>query len=152
MPEFNFSNGSTNIEILKAALPYVNHRARKPMQFIIQAEELTASLRNVDNESSVSAFDLKEDSVDIESMLLHIKDLCATTDQERIDMMLNFIKTQKLYQSYRMFMASHPHNSKVSGFGLGSNNTMLEFLMSQMTPDQKSTFDTLSMMMSAMQQ
>jgi hypothetical protein len=166
MPGLNFSNEGTNkIEILKAALPYMSHKSKKPLQFIIQAEELSASLKSMDDDSSISAFDLDENPPDIEAMLLHIKDLCSAADQDLINVILNFFKTQKLYQSYSMFMGNNSLNNKMNGMGLGgmglggmglgdmgpgNSNSMLDFLMSQLTPDQKSTFETLSMMMSAM--
>lgn len=152
MPGFNLPPlNSNSIEILKTALPYMNNRARRPMQFVIQAEELVSSLRSTDDDSSVSAQNIKEEAVDIEPMLLQIKDLFTSTDQEMIDFLINFMRTQKLYRSYQMFMANQPSGKRVSGLGLGGNNSLYEFLMTQMTPEQKSTFETLSMMMNAMQ-
>jgi hypothetical protein len=151
------SNHNQPLEILKAAIPYVNSRARNSMQFIVQAEELTNSLKKMDNSSQLSACSLDEEPpIDMEALLLHIREVCPSAEQEMIDMMLNFMKTQKLYQAYRMFMTTNSFGSggKTNGFnpfGFGNTNHFMDFIMTQLTPEQKTSFETVRMMMSTMQ-
>ncbi|MCI8748709.1 MAG: hypothetical protein HFH67_12740 [Lachnospiraceae bacterium] len=108
---------------------------------------------------------------DPEAMLMNIKQFCNKKESETIQVLLNFIHADKLFKSYRDFAHSHPdmleaseinNNSTtplsilfqlINGLGsissnLNKNNTpggnfMMEFLMSQLPPEQKSAFEQL---------
>jgi len=112
---------------------------------------------------------------DPEAMLMNIREYCTKKESETIQILLNFIHADKLFKSYREFASSHPdmleasemNNSNstplsilfqlINGLGSISNNQdanaphgnkfMMEFLMSQLSPEQKSTFEQLQGLM-----
>lgn len=121
------------IEMLKAAIPYTEPRLRKPMQIVIQAEELAAYMRESENEADLQACDM--DSVgDLEGMMESIREYCNAAERETVDLVLNFIRVQRMYQLYRRYKKSN-------------GNEMMEFLTSQLTAQQRKTFDQMSSFM-----
>lgn len=104
-------------------------------------------------------------------MLMDIRQFCTKKESETIQVLLNFIHADKLFKSYRDFAHSHPdmleaseiNNNNttplsilfqlINGLGLISGNLnknnppggnfMMEFLISQLSPEQKSTFEQL---------
>lgn len=124
---------SRQIEMLKAAIPYTEPRLRKPMQIVIQAEELAAYMRDNENEADLQACDM--DSVgDLEGMMESIREYCNAAERETVDLVLNFIRVQRMYQLYRRYKKSN-------------GNEMMEFLTSQLTAEQRKTFDQMSSFM-----
>ncbi len=121
------------IEILRAAIPYTEPRLRKPMQIVIQAEELAAYINDNESEADLQACDM--DSVgDVEGMMESIREHCNAAERETVDLILNFIRVQRMYQMYRRYKSS-------------SSSGMMEFLASQLTPEQRKTFDQMSAVM-----
>lgn len=109
-----------------------------------------------------------------EAMLMNIREYCTQKESDTIQILLNFIHADKLFKNYRDFAHSHPDMLESADIGtnttplnvlfqlvngLGSlsnnfnkstasgNNFMMEFLMSQLSPEQKSTFEQLRGMM-----
>jgi hypothetical protein len=145
----NNNNGNLynhNMELIKAALPYVSHPARKSMQLLIKTNELVETLNGTDDSDEVAACDLENDAVDIEAMLLNMRELCTGKELETVDMMLNFIKAQRLFNTYRSYTAKE-QNAEDGSQNPGNAPNLMEFILSQLTPEQKSNFETMSMML-----
>lgn len=112
---------------------------------------------------------------DPEAMLMNIREYCTKRESETIQVLLNFIHADKLFKSYREFTSSHPDMLEAAEInnnatplsilfqlinGLGSlsgnfnkdapsgKNFMMEFLMSQLSPEQKTTLQQLQGIMS----
>ena len=149
-------NGLSHIlDIVKAAFPYLDSDSQQSVDLLIKTGELMDAFQTRKQKSSVTAFSLKKDNIDIEALLTNIRDVCYDQERELIDMFLNLMKAKSLYDTYSAFastMASQSGDSEnsdgSSGFG---NSDMMEILSSMLTPEQKSTFDNINMMFSAMQ-
>lgn len=92
----------------------------------------------------------------MEDILLQLKNAGTKKEQETIDNMINILKMQKLLQGYRSFMqtkqaAQNTQSPNASGqTSGGSSDTLMEFLMSQLSPEQKSNFENINMVLNAM--
>lgn len=128
-----------NIEMIKAALPYMNSRAQKSFEILIKTDELRNTMQNLDSKE-LSACDVKPNSIDMETFLLQMRSLSNKRESEMIDNMLHFIKMQKLLTTYRSFMNTKPENA----------DSLMEFFLSQMAPEQKANFENMNMMFNAM--
>lgn len=128
-----------NVEMIKAALPYMNSRTQKSFEILVKADELRNTIQNLDSKE-LSACDVKPNSIDMETFLLQMRSLSNHRESEVIDNLLHFIKMQKLLGAYRSFMNTKPENS----------DNMMDFFLSQLTPEQKSNFENMSMMFHAM--
>ena len=100
-----------------------------------------------------------------EALLIHIREFCTPKESETISLILNFIHADRLFKSYKDFTDAHPDMLKAADIsqkpsspieilfqminGIGSitggkntdKNYMLEFLMSQLNPEQKAIFE-----------
>ncbi|MFW5645858.1 MAG: hypothetical protein ACOCMX_01040 [Acetivibrio ethanolgignens] len=128
-----------NIEMIKAALPYMNSRAQKSFEILVKTDELRNTIQNLDSKD-LSACDVKPNSIDMETFLLQMRSLSNKRESEMIDSMLHFIKMQKLLTAYRSFMNNKPENA----------DNLMEFFLSQMAPEQKANFENINMMFNAM--
>ncbi|SES70723.1 hypothetical protein [[Clostridium] polysaccharolyticum] len=148
-------NGSTEylLNIIRAAIPYVTSRTRSNMEVAIKTGELAESFQGRGNSPELEACDLGEETVDVEGLLLSVQNVCVGREREMVNTALNFYKTRSLYQAYQAFRRNtlQPELQAASvgneqGHSNNPNNTMFDFLMSQLTPEQKSTFDTMNML------
>lgn len=127
------------VEMIKASLPYMNPRTKKSFEILIKADELMDSLHTLDG-VEVSACDVHSNSIDMETFLSQIRALSNSKESQMIDSLLHLIKMQKLLSAYRSFMTTKPENS----------DNLMDFFLSQMSPEQKSNFENISMMFNAM--
>ena len=128
-----------NIEMIKAALPYMDSRTQKSFEVLVKTDELKNTLQNLER-SDLSACEVKQNSIDMESFLFQMRALGNTQECELIDRILHFIKMQKLLSAYRSFMNTKPENS----------DNLMEFFLSQMPPEQKANFENVSTLFQAM--
>lgn len=146
MANTNFLNHH-NIELMKAALPYLPPSAQKSVEVVSKAEELVNTLSSPAPEGDLSAASLSGQHMDMEGMLMQMRGICNKREQEMIDNMLNIVKMQRLLQGYRSFVTTSQHSDKAPG---SSQDTLMEFLMSQLSPDQKSTFENMNLVFNTM--
>lgn len=140
------------LEIMKAALPYMNPPAQKSVEILIKAEDFVGAIQTFDHTTELSAASLRREPVEPEIILNQIKSLCTKEEQTMIDNLLNIITMQKLIQNYRTFMALQ---QKVTGNATStgqtsSNDRLMEFLLAQLTPEQKNNFDSINMVLNTM--
>ncbi len=140
------------LEIMKAALPYMHPQAQKSVEILAKAEEFVEALKSFDDASEVSAASLRREPVEPEVILNQIKALCTKEEQVMIDNLLNIITMQKLIQNYRTFMSLQQRVSGKSSSGgqTSSNDRLMEFLLSQLTPEQKNNFESINMVLNTM--
>ncbi len=175
MPNFTFMNHH-QLDLMKAALPYLAPRMQKSINVMSIAEELVSTIQSPQPTPELSAMSLSSGNASMEDILSQIKPVCNRQEQELIDNMVNVMKMQKLFQGYSSFMATrqaanlantvsaaegktdgaqnNTHsqnfgNQSHSGFG-GSQDTLMEFLMSQLAPEQKSNFENISMVLNSL--
>lgn len=169
----NSTGGSLNrnglshaMDIIKAAFPHLDSGTQQSVDLLIKAGELMDSLTVLKDPNRVSSLSLSKPNIDIESLLTSIRSVCYDKERELIDMVLNFIRAKNLFDTYSILsqtMASGSTDSTTNQSGSnmfaslmgglnGENNpNIAELLESMLTPEQKSTFDNLSMMLNFMQ-
>ena len=138
---------SRQLNILKAAMPYAALRFRKPMQIIIQAQELSdymsgSAVAPGDGGSDMEAYELKDEDAgetggNIEGLIENIRPYCTSDEISMFNTILGYIRTRNMLRSYMGFMAS------------GAGSTMMDFMMSRLTPEQRSMYERMSTMYNA---
>ena len=135
------------LEIMKAALPYMPPQAQKSVEILVKAEEFLEAVHTFEDTSELSAASIRREQVEPEIILNQIKSLCTKEEQNMIDNLLNIITMQKLIQNYHTFISLQKN---VLGNSASSNEQLMEFLLTQLTPEQKNNFDSLNMVLSTM--
>lgn len=158
------------IDILKAAFPHLDSDSQQSVDILVKTGELITTVTELNQNHSVASLSVRKQSIDLEALLTSIRDVCYPREREIIDMILNIFKAKNLYQTYvnlSQIMASQSQSTEsfegaeyASGsnssanfgnmFGMNGNPDMMEMLTSMLTPEQKSTFDNLNMMLNTM--
>lgn len=151
------------MSMLRAALPYTSGNQRHALQMVLQIDTLISTARRG------TANDLEACDVEAapEEMLLQIQEFCTPRESDMVQTILNFIKANHLFQNYREFMASHPDNQEsgelqaasiprrggtnpinmlfqlFGGLGGGNSGHLMEFLITQLPPEQKQLFEQI---------
>lgn len=147
------------VDLMRAAFPFLDSDTQQSVDLLIKTEELMQNFQNVNNK--VSAFSINKKSIDLEGLLKGIRDVCYPKEREIVDMLLNVFQAKKFYETYATIkeaMASQTDKSENTEskssnmFGMNNNANMSEILDAFLTPEQKSTYENLSMMFNLMQQ
>ena len=147
-----FSNEhQRRLAMLKAALPYVPPQNKKAMEIILQADNLLclASEVSADDDMTLRAAqaDAPASPAVYEKLLLNIKDYCTPAESEIVRMLLNFLHADELFKNYRDFTKNH-YAMQTEEYSENDNqNFMMEFLMSQLSPKQRTTFEQVTTIM-----
>ena len=140
-------------DIMRAALPHLNTQSKRPIELVLKTSELLDAIANPDS-GELSACALDKEPIDLEAMLLHVQEVCNEQEKEQVNLILNFVKARKLYQTYQSFRINNPgfqgDNPGSGPFSSGGFPSMMDFFTSQMSPEQKSSFDNISMILNAM--
>lgn len=90
-----------NLQMLKAAIPYINNNSQKSMAFLVKFMELqrTVSLfKDSENSLQMCAAPETEEPRPLQ-MLSDIREYCSEKDQETIDMFINFVQMFSTYET-----------------------------------------------------
>ena len=145
-----------HLSMLRAAIPYVSPESRHAMEIILQADNLINLAKNgPEPELSSCAIEstdnnnIADNFSNAEALLMHIREFCTPKESETIQLILNFIHADRLFKNYKTFASLHPEILKAAETSSksSSNNVMMEFLMSQLNPEQKTTFEQLQNIM-----
>lgn len=133
------------IDMLRTVIPYTAPDVRKPIQILLQVQELSEYIQG-NKDPELEACDL--DNVgDIEGMMESLRQYCTVKEKDTVDLVLNYVRAQRMYQTYRGYAASTGKQKNDSYSDNGNN--MMEFLMSQLSPEQQKMFAQMSTMMNA---
>ena len=138
--------------MLKAALPYVPPQNKKAMEIILQADNLLCLASEVssnDDDMTLRAAqaDTPATPAVYEKLLLNIKDYCTPAESEIVRMLLNFLHADELFKNYRDFTKNHYAMQTEEYNENDKQNFMMEFLMSQLSPKQRTTFEQVTNIM-----
>lgn len=155
------------LDIMKAAFPHLDNETQESASLIIQTTELMDTLQSVRSKDRVSAFSFQKQNIDIVALLNSIRKVCYARERQIIDSILNIMNMKSMFETYSALssmMASQAETTDNStenktnsaeannGFGSGLNPNMMELLSTMLSPEQKGTFDNLSMMFNMMQE
>ena len=145
-----------HMAMLKAALPYVMPESRRAIEIMLQADALihTARGQNEDQYSLEAAGLSLEDretapafTPNPETMLQCIREYCTPREADFIQTVLNVLQANRLFRGYREFQKSHPAADLAAAGNSSPNSQLMEFLLSQLAPEQKSTFEQFQQIM-----
>ena len=144
-----------HMEMLKAALPYIPPSNRRSIELIIQANALVHLARN-NSSPDIEGCSIDSFTAEPETMLMSIREFCTPSEASMLQVILNFIHADRLFRKYNEFASSHTETLEAAQFnqtsspismlfqlinGLGNNNLTFEFLMSQLSPEQRKIFN-----------
>lgn len=118
--------------MLRAALPYTTGPRHHAIEMLLQVNTLYHMASHPPEENDMEACGMEARP---EDMLLSIQEYCTPREADLIQMILNFRKASHLFQSYREFMSTQN--------GGNHSNNMMDFLITQLPPEQKQLFEQL---------
>lgn len=134
------------LEIIKAAIPYINTTEQRMISVYVKASELmdTISIFQKPN-NSISICSQETGSGSPLDMLNDIKAVCTNTEKETINMIVNFLNAFQLYNTYKDAFGA---DDTIFANALGGNSStnMFDTLKELLTPEQQQMFDTFSIM------
>lgn len=152
-----------HMAMLKAALPYVMPESRRAIEVMLQADALIHTARGMQEQEDygLTAAEVQLDGegktgtpapfrADPENMLQCIREYCTPREADFIQTILNVLQANRLFRNYREFQKTHPaasHSDLSAAQTGGTNNQLMEFLLSQLAPEQKSTFEQFQRIM-----
>ncbi|EXG86292.1 hypothetical protein [Lacrimispora sp.] len=172
--------GDNHLQMMKAALPYMSVSQQRFMSYFVKINELRRTI-NLFEEGEVAAMGLnssreRERNNNPLDMLNTIKSFANPAEQDLIDLIINFsqglrlansspdpspipsstIPVQAQSQSQFQSQSQTEGSSRPTGNHRQNNNPFgrmpLDQLKNFMPPDQQAKFETMQLMMSAMQQ
>lgn len=139
LTDFDSLTFSHSLQVLKAALPYMQNQEQKTFTIFIKALELRNALLLIqEEENQLSACSIDSEENQVANMLTHIRSYCTEKEQEFIDLFLNFTQAFQLFNTYR---SSMPESS-------GENNSFFDILKNMLTPEQQEAFNGYSQLFS----
>lgn len=114
-------NSGHILEILHAAMPYIDSRRQGTIETLAKATDFIHSARNSHQPTAeLSAASIQSRPTDVECMLNSIRTVGSFSERDLIDKMLNYFKAKKLYQTYSLFN-QNKDILKATGSGPSSN-------------------------------
>lgn len=137
---FDAATQSHHLEIIKAAIPYINNSEQRVISVYVKASELAETMEIFRKpEASIGITAQGSEGASVMDMLNDIKAVCTSKEQETINMMINFSNAFQMYQSYSQTFGD-------SGMEQPNSSNMLDGLKGLLTPDQQKMFETYSVM------
>ena len=103
MTELDYLTASPHLQMIKAALPYINIQEQRIFSLLVKIGELqrTVQLFGNSEEGDLSICSLEEDTpASPVDMLNAMKPFGTEAEQDFIDLIVNFLQGSQLYQSY----------------------------------------------------
>ena len=135
--------------IFRAAMPHVHPQIQSSMNLLLKANDLMDTIQEASAPSELSTMGLDAEPVNPEELLTSIRPACNSKEMEFVDMILNFLKAGKLYNAYRSYNSEELQAADIgtSAAGGRKQKSLKDFLVSQLTPEQRSTVEMFNMVM-----
>lgn len=104
MTELDYLTAAPHLQMIKAALPYINLSEQRFVSLFVKINELqrTMDLFHEKESGMVGICSLEEDEPSSPlDMLNAMKPYGTESEQEFIDLIINFLESSRIYQSYR---------------------------------------------------
>lgn len=146
LTDLDYLIGDHHLQMIKAALPYMNVPEQRLVSVFVKINELkrTMNLFNDEEVATMGICSLEKQKTSPFDMLNAVKAYGNTYEQEMIDRLSNFIQGFRLYHTFQ----ENPAAGNDSG---GGQNTF-DQIKNMLSPEQQSKFETMQLMMQAMQQ
>lgn len=121
------------ISMMQAALPHTSGVGRHYLEMLLQADQLAQTIQT-SPDADLAACDIDPAAADPEQMLQSIRPFCTPAETEFLHTTWNFLKAGKLFSNYQSYRHVHPTSSQ---------NSLMDFLLMQLTPEQRKLMDQL---------
>lgn len=148
LTDLDYLIGNHHLQMMKAALPYMNVSEQKLISMFVKMNELNRTIE-LFRDSEVASMGIcslgKQESTPLD-MLNAIKPYANTSEQDFIDLISNFIQGSKIYSNYQNSMSQDPDAPS-------ENNVKnpLDQIRNFLSPEQQSRIDNAQMMMQVLQ-
>lgn len=147
LTEFDSVICDSHIQMMKSAIPFVGPREQRFLSIYVKYIELSKTInlaKNLKPDSlGVCSITGKKPSGDNNDFLQTIRKYCSPAERETIDMITNMISAYKMLRTYKETMASAESTGKEAD---GKDNSIINILKSQLSPEQQEMFDMYSSM------
>lgn len=135
LTDLDYAIASHHLQMLKAALPYMDISRQRAMSMFIKCNELrrTMDFFQENDEGMMSVCSLDEEHLSPSDMLDAVKPYANQSEQELIDVLSRFLSGRKNREA-------------------GRSPIPFDQLLSLLPPEQQSRFETLQMMMQTLSQ
>ena len=138
-----------HLQMIKAALPYIHIPEQRFFSLMVKVKELERTIRLFDQRENeaVGICSLTEEQASSPvDMLNAMKPYGNASEQDLIDLVINFMQASRLSKSY-------PESQETDGTKTQKKAAFpLEQLKTVLPPDQQSRLETIQLMMQALRQ
>ncbi len=175
LTDFDYLTGDHHLQMMKAALPYVNIPEQRFLSILVKCQELRRTISLFDDEEAAAVGICSLDQNAPRSpldMMNAVKPYANSQEQDFIDVICNFLQGWRIGNQYRQELrmqeaaraenteAEDPPPKELSEEYTGPESSSretggkptLEQIKSLLPPDQQVRFETASLLMQAMRQ
>ncbi|KAB1439414.1 hypothetical protein [Candidatus Galacturonibacter soehngenii] len=140
---FDAATQSHHLEIIKAAIPYINNSEQRVISVYVKASELaeTISLFRRPNTNIGITAQGSGNGGSMMDMLNDIKAVCTAREQEAVNMFINFFNAYEMYRTYNQTFGDGDSQSQ------NNSSNMFDSIKGMLSPEQQQMFDTYSSML-----
>lgn len=146
LTDLDYLIGNHHIQMVKAALPYMNLSEQKILSVLVKFSELQKTISLFEDEEVASmgicSLDTPKTPVD---MLQAIKPYGNTAEQDIIEFLCSFLGTGQMSEPISTMSGESEPSAK-------NRRSPLEQLKGFLSPEQQSRMETMQMLMQTMQQ
>lgn len=149
LTEFDSVICDSRIQVLKAAIPFVNPREQRFLSIYVKYIELSKTIRlakNLHPDSLGICSICKKPSGENEDFLQTVRKYCSQSEREKIDTFLSTLNTIKTILFFKESVASCDVSEKNDSGDTSPNSSVLNVLKSNLSPEQQEMFDMYSAM------
>lgn len=147
LTEFDSVICDSRIQMIKSAIPFVGPREQRFLSIYVKYIELSKTItlaKNMKPDSlGVCSITGKKSSGDNADFIQTIRKYCTSSERETIDMITNMISAYKMLRAYKETIASSENTENEAD---GKDNSIINILKSQLSPEQQEMFDMYSSM------
>lgn len=147
LTEFDSVICDSRIQMMKSAIPFVGPREQRFLSIYVKYIELSKTInlaKNLKPDSlGMCSITGKKPSGDNNDFLQTIRKYCSPAERETIDTITNMISAYRMLRTYKETMASAESTGNEAD---GKDNSIINILKSQLSPEQQEMFDMYSSM------
>lgn len=160
LTDLDYLIGNHHLQMMKAALPFMNVSEQKLISLFIKFNELqrTITLFEDSEVGTLGICSLEKQPTSPLDMLTAIKEYGNTYEQDFIDVVINFIQGSRIYQSFQSTTSACEAGGtdKETDANENNGNPFRKFPLDQlkniMPPEQQARLETIQLLMQTMQQ
>ena len=94
------------VELMKAALPYIDSRTRVMAELFTKIMDLMSSLKVINGSNQLAVCGYENKNMDMEGLLTGIRPLCNNREREIVDRILSIFNMKRMFEMYNNIMSA----------------------------------------------